>query len=196
MKLPIYKINITESDDLGVNFLALVDQPAIERAWMAFSEIKNHQFKTTDEDKRIVSGPMIVANLPIYRRDSQGEYYVVFDEETTMNIAQRFFRRGFNANVNLMHDEKQVVDNVFIFESFIIDSKRGILTPKGFDELPDGSWFGSFKVNNEDVWQKIKSGEFKGFSVEGMFSQELIGNKDTDTIDEIREVIQKANAIK
>ena len=44
--------------------------------------------------------------------------------------------------------------------------------PKGFEDLPDGSWFGSYKVDNEAVWNDIKAGTFKGFSVEGMFIPE------------------------
>jgi hypothetical protein len=57
-----------------------------------------------------------------------------------------------------------------MFESFIVDSERGIQAMKGFEDAPQGSWFGSFKVENEEVWNKIKSGEFKGFSVEGIFN--------------------------
>jgi hypothetical protein len=193
-KLPVYKIEVSESDELGVNYIAMVDTPAIERNWMAFSETKKYEFKS-DEDKKIISGPMIVSNLPIYRRDAQGEYFVVFDTETTMEIVQRFFRRGFTANVNEMHDETKIVDNVFMFESFIINKERGILTPTGHTELPDGSWFGSFKVNNDEVWKKIKSGEFMGFSVEGMFGQRFIGDKDEAVIKEIQEVIQLAEKI-
>ena len=41
---------------------------------------------------------------------------------------------------------------------------------KGFEDVPDGSWFGSFKVDNEEVWQMIKDGKVKGFSVEGLFN--------------------------
>jgi hypothetical protein len=191
-KLPIYKIQIAESDELGVDYVALVDKPAIERSWMAFE--KQRQLFQANEDKQIVSGALIVANLPIYRRDEKlGEFYVVFDSETTMDIVQRFFKKGFSGNVNLMHDPKQVVQDVFMFESFIINKERGICTPKGHDELPDGSWFGSFKVNNPEVWKQIKDGTFQGFSVEGLFNHDHIGDKDEAVIAEIQDVIQNVS---
>jgi hypothetical protein len=73
-------------------------------------------------------------------------------------------------NVNLFHDPNLQTEGVTIFESFISDASRGILPMKGFEDLPDGSWFISAKVENDDVWNKIKAGEVKGFSVEGIFS--------------------------
>lgn len=192
-KLPIYKIRVKDdanvNDELGVDYVALVDKPAIERSWLAFENKK--QLFIGNEEKQIVSGALIVANLPIYRRDdTMGEYYVVFDSNTTMDIVQRFFRRGFSGNVNLMHDPNKIVEDVFMFESFIINKERGITTPIGHDELPDGSWFGSFKVNNADVWKQIKDGTFQGFSVEGLFGQDFIGDKDESVIAEIQDAIQ------
>jgi hypothetical protein len=73
-----------------------------------------------------------------------------------------------------------LADGVYLIESFIIDSMRGIKAPEGFEDLPDGSWFISCKVDNEEIWNDyIKSGKFKGFSVEGLFTDrkvELVSN--------------------
>jgi hypothetical protein len=57
----------------------------------------------------------------------------------------------------------------------------------GFEDCPDGSWFGSFYVENDEVWNKIKSGEVKGFSVEGLF----IYDKPQPTEDEVLSQIKK-----
>lgn len=62
-----------------------------------------------------------------------------------------------------------------MFESYIIDRQRGITPPKGFEDIADGSWFGSFKVENDNIWQEVKAGTFKGFSVEGLFMYERTG---------------------
>jgi hypothetical protein len=169
-KLPIYTLVIKEdNEDSGVDFVALVDQPAIERNWFAFKEEKPFTFQA-DEERKIITGALMIADLPIYRRDNElGEYYVVFDKSQIETMVQKFMRKGFQNNVNEMHDHNKKVEGVSMFESFIVDSQRGISAPRGFEGVPEGSWFGSYKVDNEEVWNKVKQGEFMGFSVEGMF---------------------------
>jgi len=171
MKLPIYQLEISEdlNDDVEVDFVALVDRPAIEKDFLMFKEQKAN-FVIQSEDRRIVSGALMLADTPIYRNDQNGEYYVTFTAPTIEKIAQKFFKKGYQSNVNLMHDEALAVEGVTMYESFIVDSARGVVAMKGFEDAPEGSWFGSFKVENESVWNKIKSGEFKGFSVEGIFN--------------------------
>ncbi len=180
MALPLYKLIINEDDQdsTGVMAVALVDNPAIEINWMAFN--KNQKFKATDNEKRIISGVLMVAGQKIYRKDDQiGEYEVLFDSETIGKIVQKYFRQGNTSSVNLMHDESNKVKGVYMIESFIIDKERGINTPKGFDSLPDGSWFGSFKVDNDELWNEyIKTGVFKGFSVEGFFNNIPVDHED------------------
>lgn len=174
-KLPIYKLSISDddNDDSGVIAVALVDAPAIEKNWMAFKKVEPFRFKTSNEEKRIISGPLMVADQPIYRNDEKrGEYYVMFDRDTIYKIVQKFFRKGATGNVNMMHEESLKAKGVYMIESMLIDNGRGIVTPKGFEELPDGSWFGSFKVDNQQIWDDfIKTGIFNGFSVEGFFSE-------------------------
>lgn len=139
-------------------------------------------FAIEDEEQRIISGPLIVADRKIYRKDDKGEYYVVFPRETVKAIALKFFKKGYQANVNLMHDSGQVMSGVTMFESWIKDSGRGIPGMKGFEDLPDGSWFGSFKVENAAVWQMIKDGTVKGFSVEGIFNYAKSGSTAEDEL--------------
>jgi hypothetical protein len=177
-KLPIFNLEITNEDDsdVEVDFVALVDRPAIERQFLAFKDQKV-QFAIQDEEERVISGPLMLADTPIYRNDQNGEYYVQFSKETIKKIAQKFFRKGYQQNVNLMHDSGSTVEGLTMFESFIKDSKRGIKAMAGFEDVPDGSWFGSFKVENEDVWQLIKDGKVRGFSVEGVFNYRKTGEK-------------------
>jgi len=132
--------------------------------------IERQNFAIQDEEERIVSGALMLADTPIYRNDGNGEYYVVFTKDTIKKIAQKYFKKGYQNNVNLMHDSGQVMEGVTMFESWIVDEKRGIKPMKGFEDVKDGSWFGSFKVENDDVWNMIKEGKVKGFSVEGIFN--------------------------
>jgi len=171
MDLPIYQLEISDdlNDGAEVDFVALVDRPAIERNFLKFKEARSN-FAIQSEERRIVSGALMLADTPIYRNDSNGEYYVTFTPGTIEKIAQKFFKKGYQSNVNLMHDGSQEVEGVTMFESWIKDSSRGVAPMKGFEDAPEGSWFGSFKVENEDVWTRVKSGEFKGFSVEGVFN--------------------------
>ena len=153
-------------------------------------EKMSYQFKA-DKEKRIISGPLMVADLPIYRRDEQGEYYGLFKAEDIYNIRNKFFKNNNSKEVNQMHDPNQMVEGVYMIESFLIDSKRGIHSPNGY-KLPDGSWFGSYKVDNQEVWDKfIKSGEFKGFSVEGVFNTVQIDSKPLDLIEQIIDIIKQ-----
>lgn len=170
MDLPVYEmvINPEETSDVEVSFVALVDKPAIERNFMAFKDSRLNF--AINEDQRIISGPAMVADQLIYRRDENGEYNVFFSAETIKDIALKFFKKDYHKNLNLFHDPSLSLEGVTIFESFVSDSARGIQPMKGFEDLPDGSWFISAKVDNEQVWQQVKSGAVKGFSVEGIFS--------------------------
>lgn len=170
MALPIYemKINPEETSDVEVSFVALVDKPAIEINFLTFNS--QQLYFTADEEKRIISGPAMVPDTPIYRKDKQGEYNVFFSAATIKEIALKFAKKGYAKNLNLFHDPGLPADGVTIFNSFVSDKSIGVLPMAGFESLPDGSWFISAKVENEEIWQKIKAGEVRGFSVEGNFS--------------------------
>ncbi len=170
--LPLYKLVITDEVDgeEEVDFVALVQSPAIQKNFVAFG---NRLKFLANAEQRVVSGPLMIADLPIYRRDSEGEYYVMFTGEEIRKIVQRFFKKGYQAKVNVEHDK--AIDGVYMFESYIIDRSRGVNPPTGFEDVSDGSWFGSFKVENESIWDQVKEGTFKGFSVEGIFQYERTG---------------------
>lgn len=127
-------------------------------------------FKIDNEQEQIISGPAMVADTLIYRNDQNGEYNVFFSKDTIKQIALKFFKKDYQKNLNLFHDPALPLDGVTIFESFVSDKARGVEPMKDFKDLPDGTWFISAKIENPEVWAKIKSGEVKGFSVEGIFS--------------------------
>lgn len=172
--LPLYTIDINgdPTTPSGVQGVALVDAPAIKRGFLAFREEapKALAFAVTSEERRIISGPLMLADTPIYRNDSLGEYYVQFPAPVIERIVQKFFTQGNQASVNLMHNPAEKVEGVTMFESFISDARRGIAPMRGHEDAPDGSWFGSFIVDNPEVWESVKAGTFTGFSAEGFFS--------------------------
>jgi hypothetical protein len=166
MELPVYLMTIDEVDE-GVSYVALVESPAIERPFHAFSKDRM-KFSETGE-KRVLTGPLMLADTPILRRDkTRGEYYVIFQKETIRKMVQKYFKQGNQHNVNAEH--RQELDGVYMFESYLIDRDRGINPPTGFEDVADGSWFGSFKVENDEVWDNRDS--FTGFSIEGYFGMQ------------------------
>lgn len=170
--LPVYKCCIDDQmdSDLQVEFVSFVDKPAIDKNFMAFKEKLRF---AVDTDKRIVSGPAMIADMFIYRNDPEGlgEYYTTFDAASILSIVQKFFKKGFIKNFNVMHEPGSKSTGVTVFESFIVDRSLGKVPMKGFEDVADGSWFVSAKVEDDVIWEKVKSGEVKGFSVEGVFEQ-------------------------
>ena len=190
-KAEILELIINEEDeDSGVEFISLVDQPATEKLWLKFNKQQplNFKFKIQDEEKRIVSGYFMVADLPIPRlNDLNEKFFVVFKKDTINKIVNKFFKQGYSNKINLMHD--QVTDGVYVIESLIIDNERGSIAPKEFEKVPNGSWWGSMRVENDEVWQLVKDGQLRGFSVEGLFGQDKSRNIQEKIIHKIRDVI-------
>ena len=185
-KLPVIYLTIDDDHETGLEAISLVDHPAIERNWMTFNKGKQMKF-ALNEEKRIVSGMAMVSDYPIYRKDEDGrEYYVVFDSDSIRKIAYKFMKEGKTSATNLDHETE--VDGVFMFESFLIDDTKP--TPKGFDKAPNGSWFVSYKIDNDKVWADVKAGIFKGFSVEGVFSESRQMDVDKMIIEEIEKALR------
>lgn len=160
--LPLYDISIDiDSDEDGVKIMSIVDLPAVEKDFLKFSKEKiNFSF---DDDKRIVTGVALRANYPIYRKYEEREFYVRFTPEQIENIVYKFMREGRTTMVNLDHENE--TDGVYLFESFILNESHR-LNFKEFDDIDNGSWMVSYKVENDDVWKNIKEGKLNGFSVE------------------------------
>ena len=192
MNLPIYRLDINEFDEeTGIDFVSLVEAPAVERDFQAFNNTQ--KFTIQDEEKRIVSGVAMVADMPIYRRDAvRGEYYVVFDKDSIFKIAKKWARSNKYDSVNA-HHKTPIEEGVSLFESYIVDRERGVMPPKGYEDVADGSWFVSYLIDNDDVWAKVKAGEFKGFSVEGVFDFVSEVDEEMKVIEELKRVLAQWN---
>lgn len=170
MELPIIELTLEELEQ-GIDATALVENPAIQRNWMAFKEHKSYEFKTHDNDKRILAGALMVADFPMYRNMNGKEFFVKFSSETIEQLADRMVLNNKLTAFNFEHDSKKELADMHIQQFFIINTELGMDTPKGFDTLPNGSLFAFVKVNNEQVWNDyVKTGIVKGFSIEGNFA--------------------------
>ena len=169
MDLPFIEFKLTDEVE-GLQAIALVDKPAIGLNYQAFAP---HKFEVINEEKRIVMGAAMVPDLPIYRRDERGEYYAIFKKETIKALVQKLFKENKHTAFNEQHNAFKILDGVYIYQSFITDEELGIMPPKGFENVTDGTWFIAAKVENEEAWAKVKKdGILKGFSVEGVFDLE------------------------
>lgn len=174
-ELPLFRLTISDEED-GVNIISLVDMPAVEKNFIKLSE----EIKLSlNDDKRELLGVALIPDMPIYRRDERGEYYITFSADAVRKISIDFFRKQNENNADIQHSEN-LQEGITYFQSMLIDHERGI-APKPFDDMPNGTWIVGCKVDNDDVWEAVKRGEVKGFSIDGYFSEDMEKPKD-DTI--------------
>jgi hypothetical protein len=172
-ELPVFELQVPDEDS-GVFAISLVDRPATETEWLAFSEDKKvDEVKfSLNSDKQILTAPLMLADTPIYRKDSvNGEHYIVFSEATLEKMSINFFKNNVR-DFNEMHDSSFGIDNATVIESWIKTSENDKSTDLGFGDAPVGSWFISVFIDDKEFWEdNIKTGKFKGFSLEGLFEK-------------------------
>lgn len=157
--IPVYQVGV-DSELLAIS---LVKDPAIEEDFQYFSKEQN-VIKFSSDEKHQVIGPLIVADKLIYRRYQDQEFYVSFSKEAIEAMLYDFAKNGRNKSITLSHQED--VNGAVVTEIWT-SGKNDKSHDYGYD-LPEGSLFCSMKVNNIDLWQKIKSGDVKGFSIESL----------------------------
>lgn len=176
--LPLYELTL--DNEFGVQFISIVDRPAIKSHFLCFSEQTHQQFSISDPDKHIITGLAMIPDTPIYRRTDKQEFYVQFSANTIRQLAEKFFTEQRTLSVNVEHSIP--TNDVVILESFFVDKERGI-APIEFPDALNGSWYISMKVNDEELWNSIKDGKLNGFSVEGCF--DIKSNFNDETIEEV-----------
>jgi hypothetical protein len=168
----IIELVINEEDSLsGIDAVSVVQNPAIQENFIA---LKRHEvtLKEIDEEKRLLMGAALIPNKHIYRRNEKDEeYYIYFSEKTVRKASELFLMRSNQNNATYEHKDK--LNGMSVVESWIIEDEQHDKSKKyGFD-LPVGTWMISMKVNNDDVWNDVKEGKVKGFSIEGYFADKL-----------------------
>jgi hypothetical protein len=190
----IVELILDETEEYsGIEAISIVENPAIEEDFVA---LKNQEIKLAeiDSEKRILMGALLIPNKPIYRKNGKDEYYIYFSNSTVLKASQLFLQRGNQNNSTLEH--KDVLDGLSLVESWIIEDEVHDKSRKYDMELPVGTWMGSVKVNNEDVWNEyVKTGKVKGFSIEGYFADKMERPKDAtvkEDLDDLEEVEAQA----
>ena len=165
-----------EQDDIGVEAISIVESPAIESDFVA---LKNQEIKLAevDKEKKILMGALLIPNKPIYRNGGEGEYYIYFSKDTIVKASQMFLQNGKQSNSTLEHN--QALNGLTLVESWIVEDKAKDKTALYGLDVPVGTWMGSVKVNNDDVWNEyVKTNKVKGFSIEGYFADKMEAPKE------------------
>jgi hypothetical protein len=193
-KMEIIELLIDENKiESGINAVSVVESPAIEENFVA---LKKHEveLKEVDGEKRILMGAALVPNKQIYRKNGDKEFYIYFSEETVRKASELFLMRANQNNATLEH-EKKMLDGMSVVESWIIEDEKQDKSAKYGFNLPKGTWMISMKVNNDEIWNKVKAGEVKGFSIEGYFvdkyEMSLQESEEDRLINAIRDLILK-----
>lgn len=177
-------INESEAED-GISAISFVNQPAIEENFVALSQQKV-EFKSLDDDKRIVVGLALVPDKHIYRRQGDYEYKIVFSKETVKKASHLYLKQLNNNNATLEHEKD--AEGISVVESWIVEDVKNDKSNLYNLNVVEGAWVVVMKVDNDEIWKDVKNGTYLGLSIEGVFSdKELKASK--EKIEEAKEEV-------
>ena len=164
-KKKVLKCVVDDEMRLGVQAISLVEFPAIETNWVALNEVK---LSAMNEERRMLYGPALIPEKYILRIDKQTgeEFYIYFDKETVYKCAHQFMLKNLHHNHTLEHEV--AVTGCTVVETWLKESEQDKSVELGID-VPVGTWLVGSYVQNDDLWNEVKLGNVKGFSIEGIF---------------------------
>ena len=193
----IVELVLDEDQEMaGIEAISIVESPAIEADFVALKadEIK---LAEVDKEKKILMGALLIPNKPIFRNsDDQDDYYIYFSKDTVEKASQLYLKNGNQNNTTLEHQHS--LNGLTLVESWLVVDEKFDKSRKYGMNVPVGTWMGSVKVNNDDVWNDyVKTGKVKGFSIEGYFADKMerpkdsVGlSKDEKLINQIKEILK------
>ena len=172
-KNQIFELVIEDEETDEVFAISLVETPAIESNFVFFDK-EEIQFAAINDDKRLLMGPILVPDKKILRMDGANTpYFVFFKPETIKRLSEMYLQKKYTDKATLEHDKK--IEGVSLVESWVVESREKDKSSLYGLNVPVGTWMGTFKIDNEDIWQNyVKTGDVKGFSIEGLFGHNLV----------------------
>ncbi len=188
-KKKVITMALDENGMKGVKAISFVDLPAIEENFIALSSEKI-KLSEVNEERRMIYTPVLIPDKLILRinQETKEEYYITFPAETIKAAAYAFMKQGNQHEHTYMHDFRIV--GCTVVESWIKEGESDKSAQFGFD-LPIGTWFAGIKVDNDEVWEKVKNGEVKGVSIEAFFDTEEMLSKLINELEEIEAELRK-----
>ena len=167
----IIELILDEDEAIGVEAISVVENPAIESDFIA---LNNQEIKLAEinKEKRLLMGALLIPQKPIYRKSGKEEYYIFFSKKTVARASQMYLQNGNQSQSTLEHNKQ--LKGLTLVESWIVEDKEKDKTALYGLDVPVGTWMGSVKVDNDEIWNDyVKSGKVKGFSIEGYFADKL-----------------------
>ena len=160
-----------ENNEIGIEAISVVENPAIEEDFIALNS-NIIELAEADKEKKLLVGALLIPNKPIYRRSGDEEYYIYFSKDTVVKASQMYLQNGNQSKATLEHDHE--INGLTLVESWIVEDEVHDKSRKFGMNVPVGTWMGSVKVNNDEVWNDfVKTGKVKGFSIEGYFADRM-----------------------
>lgn len=189
--MKVVELVLDEEQENFVEAISVVEFPAIEEDFVA---LKSQEFKFAeqDTDKKILIGPVLIPNKPIYRKNAEEEYYIYFNRDTVRRASHLYLKQGNQSNSTLEHAEK--INGLTLVESWIVEDKSNDKSNAYGMDVPLGTWMGSVKVDNDEIWNDyVKTGKVKGFSIEGYFADKAdLRETEEDFAKEVLEELKNA----
>jgi hypothetical protein len=152
----------------GVYGISLVENPAIDEVGVYLSK-DEQTIQLKEIEKGLLMSPVLIPNQKILRVDDNGNPFNIIFPKETIELAQRHFHiNGYQSKSTEEHDSNLQLSDVTIVESWIKEFDQDKSNEYGYD-LPIGTWFAIMKIDNQEIKEKIKSGDIKGFSIDGAF---------------------------
>lgn len=175
-KIKKYKVGI----DSETYAISMVESPAIESDFVALSKEEEKRVFLESDERHMVYGAALIPDKDIYRNNGEQEFYISFTKESIEKMSQDFMKNYRQNEVTLDHEE--MANDITITESWLVeDPYKDKANALGIN-VPKGTWMVGMKVNQIDVWERVKSGELKGFSVESMISLEDFSKQNTNNM--------------
>ena len=196
----IVELVIDDSNEsLAIDAISLVTAPAIEENMVYMSRAKNNlTLAKIDTEKQEIISPALIPDKNIYRydADTDSDYYVYFSKDTVKKCAYSYLKNNNHHKATYQHQDR--VSGVLTVESWIIeDPKLDKSSLYGYN-LPKGTWMVKMSITNSDLWNKVKSGDIKGLSIEGFFTSKYEAMQKAEPTNEeilkaLNEIIRKSN---
>ena len=172
--------------DTSVFRIALVENPAIETDFIFLSKEDHPIQLSVQDEKRMIYSPVLIPDKVIPRVSESGEKYeIFFSGDTIEEIAKDYMlKKATLGEWNSEHDENELLDGVDVVENWIVENPSNDKAAELGFKVPSKTWMQGTYISNEKVWSDIKSGKYKGVSVEADMSHELINLNNANTMSE------------